>query len=142
MGEYKTAAHVLVSQLAEEAEKLVYRVTEQGPLVGKESLSQFKKKQRQITLVAEDLRSIVNDAVHFTSANDFVAKQFSNYVRYNQDFLIDLLERQLRIDETDLCGVLLVSAKQKREEERREKEDDDLDSEDRRPKTKTINYYT
>lgn len=137
---YKTAAYVLVSQLAEEAKALANQVSKDGPRSGKETITEYKRKKHRIELVASDLSSIIEDAGRFKMVNEYVAKQFSNYVNYNRDFLIELLEKQLRIEEDGLCGVLLVVAKQKKEAEAIQDEDGDT-TEVRKVFEKRINYF-
>lgn len=137
---YKTAAYVLVSQLAEEARELANQVSKDGPRSGKETITEYKRKKHQLEMVASDLSSIIEDAGRFKMVNEYVAKQFSSYVNYNRDFLIGLLEKQLRVEEDGLCGVLLVVAKQKKEAEAIQDEDGDPRSVRKLPQ-KTISYF-
>lgn len=141
MSNYRTAAYVLVHQLAEESTELVFQINDAGPVQGKESVLQHRKKRLAATRMSDDLNAIIDEADRFGFVDDFVAKQFSDYVNYNKEMLVDLLERQLNIKETDPCHALLVIAKKKIEEGDYREEEQDIKTNIRRIKPKNINYF-
>lgn len=141
MKTYRTAAYVLVHQLAEESVALAHQVVESGAVLGKESVLQYRNKRLAVTRLADDLNAIIDEAERFGFVDDFVAKQFSDYVNYNKEMIVDLLGRQLNVKEEDPCHALLVIAKKKIEEGDFREEEHDIKTNIRRLKPKNVNYF-
>lgn len=141
MEQYRSAAYVLLNRLAEESVTLAYDVTNPSLDRGKESVLQHRQTKRLITKVSDDLNAIIDEAEHFGFVDNFVAKQFSDYVNYNREMLVDLLESRLKLKENDPCYTLLVIAKKKIEDGDIREETQDIKSNIRRTRPKTINYF-